>query len=60
MASWPKDEAAVKAPGARSNAVIHPGLEPSFNNDTTALHDEQSAAHAWGRTLALFNRKVRA
>ena len=27
-------------------------------NDTSARYDEKAAAHAWGRTLALFNRML--
>jgi len=60
VASWPAYEAALKAAGVRFDAVVYPGAEHGFNNDTTPRYDEKAAHAAWGRTLALFNRTLRA
>jgi carboxymethylenebutenolidase len=60
VAGWPAYEAALKAAGVRYDAVIYPGAEHGFNNDTTPRFDEKAAQSAWGRTLALFNRTLRA
>ena len=59
VASWPAYEAALKAAGVRYDAVIYPGAEHGFHNDTTPRFDEKAAQSAWGRTLALFNRTLR-
>jgi carboxymethylenebutenolidase len=59
LASWPAFESALKAAGVRFDAIIYPGAEHGFNNDTTPRYDEKSAQQAWGRTLALFNRTLR-
>ena len=58
-ATWPPYEAALKAAGVRHQAFFYAGAEHGFNNDTTPRYDEMSAALAWGRTLALFNRSLR-
>ena len=58
-ATWPPYEAALKAAGVRHQAFFYAGAEHGFNNDTTPRYDEKSAALAWGRTLALFNRSLR-
>jgi carboxymethylenebutenolidase len=60
VASWPAHEAALKAAAVRYDAVIYPGAEHGFNNDTTPRFDEKAAQSAWGRTVALFNRTLRA
>ena len=59
-AGWPAYEAALKAAGARYEAVKYPGAQHGFNNDTTPRYDEKAAAQAWARTLALFDRTLRA
>ena len=59
VGSWPAFEAALKAAGVRYDAVIYPGAEHGFNNDTTPRFDEKAAKLAWGRTVALFNRTLR-
>ena len=60
LASWPAYEAALKAAGVRFEAHKYPGTHHGFNNDTTPRFDEAAAKLAWGRTLALFNRTLRA
>jgi carboxymethylenebutenolidase len=59
-ATWPPYEGALKAAGVRHSAFIYPGTQHGFNNDTTPRYDEKAAQQAWARTLALFNRTLRA
>jgi carboxymethylenebutenolidase len=47
-----------QAPGTRRRCS--PGTQHGFNNDTTPRFDEKQAQQAWSRTLALFNRTLRA
>ena len=57
-AQWPSYEAALKAAGVKFTAFNYAGTQHGFNNDTTPRYDEKSAAQAWGRTVALFNRTL--
>ncbi len=59
-ATWPAYEAALKAAHIRYEAFIYDGAEHGFNNDTTPRFNPEAAKLAWGRTLALFNRTLRA
>jgi carboxymethylenebutenolidase len=59
-AGWPAYEAALKAAGVRYEAFIYEGVEHGFNNDTTPRFDPAAAKLAWERTIALFNRALRA
>jgi carboxymethylenebutenolidase len=59
-ATWPPYEAALKDAGVRFEALRYAGTQHGFNNDTTPRFDEAAARQAWGRTLALFNRVLRA
>jgi carboxymethylenebutenolidase len=59
-AGWPPFEAALKAAGVRFEAAKFPGTEHGFNNDTTPRYDEKAAQQAWAKTLAVFNRTLRA
>ena len=59
-AMWPPFEAALKSSGVKFEAHKYPGTQHGFNNDTTPRFDEAAAKLAWGRTLALFNRTLRA
>jgi carboxymethylenebutenolidase len=58
-AGWPAYETALKAAGIKYEAHIYPGAQHGFNNDTTPRFDEAAAKLAWGRTLALFNARLR-
>ena len=58
-ALWPAYEGALKAAGAKFEAVTYPGVQHGFNNDTTPRYDAAAAKAAWARTLALFNRTLR-
>jgi carboxymethylenebutenolidase len=57
---WPAYEAVLKAAGVKYTAFNYAGTQHGFNNDTTPRYDEKSATQAWGRTVALFNRTLRA
>ena len=59
-AGWPPYETALKAAGARFEAFKYPGTEHGFNNDTTPRYDATAAQQAWQRTVAFFNRSLRA
>ncbi len=54
----PAFEAALKAAGKTYVAYVYPGAEHGFNNDTTPRFNKAAADLAWGRTLALFDRKL--
>jgi carboxymethylenebutenolidase len=58
--TWPAYEAALKAAGVKFEAMRPSGTQHGFNNDTTPRFDANAAQQAWGRTLALFNRLLRA
>jgi carboxymethylenebutenolidase len=59
-AGWPKYEAALKKAGVAHEAFIYPGVQHGFNNDTTPRYDAEAAKLAWGRTVAFFNKQLRA
>jgi len=59
-AGWPAYEAALKAAGVKYEAFIYPGTQHGFNNDTTPRYDAAAAKLAWSRTVAFFNRALRA
>ena len=59
-AMWPPYEAALKSAGVKFEAHKYPGTQHGFNNDTTPRFDGAQAKVAWGRTVALFNRTLRA
>ena len=59
-AAWPEYEAALKAAHAKLEVHRYPGTQHGFNNDTTPRYDDAAAKLAWKRTLAFFNRVLRA
>lgn len=59
-AAWPAYEAALKAAGVKYEAHVYPGTQHGFNNDTTPRYDKEAAALAWQRTVAFFNRHLKA
>ena len=59
-ATWPAYEAALKAAGVTYALYQPAGTQHGFNNDTTPRYDEDAAAEAWRRTIALFDRTLRA
>jgi carboxymethylenebutenolidase len=60
LEAWPGYEAALKSAGIRHDGYVYPGVEHGFNNDTTPRYDDAAAKLAWQRTLALFDRTLRA
>ncbi|MGH9254190.1 MAG: dienelactone hydrolase family protein [Vicinamibacterales bacterium] len=59
--AWPEYQAAMKAAGVRHEGYIYPGAVHGFNNDATPQRYNKAAAdQAWQRTVAWFNRYVRA
>ena len=59
-AAWPAYEAALKSAGVRYTAYQYAGTQHGFNNDTTPRFDAASAKLAWERTLAFFEKRLRA
>ena len=59
-AAWPPYEAALKAAKVRYEAFKYPGTQHGFNNDTTPRYDANAAKQAWQRTVAFFNKTLRA
>lgn len=59
-ASWPDFEKALQAAGVAYERHLYPGTQHGFNNDTTPRFDPAAAKLAWERTIAFFNRHVRA
>ena len=59
-AGWPAYEAALKSAGVKYEMFKYPKTEHGFNNDTTPRYDEGAAKLAWQRTMAFFNKNLRA
>ncbi len=57
---WPAYEAALKAAGVKYEEFTYAGVEHGFNNDTTPRYDAKAATLAWQRTIAFFNKNLRA
>ena len=61
VAAWPDYEKALSAAGVRHEGHIYPGAVHGFNNDATpARYNKAAADEAWKRTVAWFNKYVRA
>jgi carboxymethylenebutenolidase len=59
--AWPEYQAALKAAGVTHEGHIYPGAVHGFNNDATPQRYNKAAAdQAWQRTVAWFNKYVRA
>ncbi len=56
----PAIEAAMRTGGKTFEAVVHPGVGHGFHNDTGRNYNADAARAAWSRTLAWFDRYVRA
>jgi carboxymethylenebutenolidase len=59
-AGWPAYEAALKKANVHYEAFVYEGAQHGFNNDTTPRYDAAAAKLAWGRTVAFFNKNLRA
>ncbi|MDB5987739.1 MAG: carboxymethylenebutenolidase [Nevskia sp.] len=57
---WSAYETALKAAKVNYQAFIYPGVQHGFNNDTTPRYDEAAAKLAWQRTVAFFDKYLRA
>jgi len=59
-AGWQAYKDTLETAGVKFEAHVYPGTQHGFHNDTTPRYDEAAARLAWSRTLALFNRSLRA
>ena len=59
-AGWPAYEAALKANNVKYQTFFYPGTQHGFNNDTTPRFNKEAAALAWQRTIAHFNKHLKA
>jgi carboxymethylenebutenolidase len=59
-AGWPAYEEALKANNVSYQGYIYPGTNHGFHNDTTPRYDHTAAQLSWARTLAHFDRTLRA
>jgi carboxymethylenebutenolidase len=59
-AGWPAYEAALKANNIRYEKYTYPGTMHGFHNDTTPRFNKEQAAIAWQRTVAHFNKYLKA
>ncbi len=59
-AGWPAYQAALDAHGKDYEVHFYPGVNHGFHNDSTPRYDEAAAELAWSRTLAFFERHLRA
>ncbi len=51
---------ALKAAGKKVDAIVYPGVEHAFHNDTSAeRYNEAAAKRAWARTLEVLGRSLR-
>jgi carboxymethylenebutenolidase len=57
---WPAYEEALKANHVTYTGYIYEGANHGFHNDTTPRYDEKAAKLAWERTLAHFNKYLKA
>ena len=59
--AWPEYEKAMTAAGVVHEGHIYPGAVHGFNNDATPMRYNKAAAdEAWKRTIAWFNKYVKA
>jgi len=59
-AGWPAFDAALTAAGVTHEGHIYANANHGFHNDTTPRYDEAAAKEAWTRTLAWFDKYVKA
>ena len=59
--AWPEYDKAMTAAGVTHEGHVYPGAVHGFNNDATPQrYNKAAATQAWQRTVAWFNRYVRA
>ncbi|KQH91119.1 dienelactone hydrolase family protein [Vibrio fluvialis] len=54
-ASWPDYEKVLQANKVPYDAIVYPGVNHGFHNDSTARYNEEAAESAWGKTLIFFD-----
>jgi carboxymethylenebutenolidase len=59
-AGWPEFDKALTAAKVPHEGHIYPNAQHGFHNDTTPRYDEKAAKEAWDRTLAWFEKYLRA
>jgi carboxymethylenebutenolidase len=57
---WPAYDAALTQAGVAHEGHIYPKAQHGFHNDTTPRYDEAAAKDAWTRTVAWFDKYVKA
>lgn len=58
--AWPAYDAALTKNNVPHEGYIYPKAQHGFHNDTTPRYDEAAAKLAWQRTVAWFNKYLRA
>ena len=58
--AWPEYDKALTAAGIVHEGYVYPKANHGFHNDTTPRYDEAAAKLAWQRTVAWFNKYVKA
>ncbi|ALK92558.1 dienelactone hydrolase family protein [Limnohabitans sp. 103DPR2] len=58
--SWPAFEAGLKAQGTAYAAHLYAGTQHGFHNNSTPRHQQAAADLSWSRTLALFQKTLKA
>ncbi|EKO3967128.1 dienelactone hydrolase family protein [Vibrio fluvialis] len=54
-ASWSDYEKVLQANKVPYEAIVYPGVNHGFHNDSTARYNEEAAESAWGKTLIFFD-----
>ncbi|EKO3456792.1 dienelactone hydrolase family protein [Vibrio fluvialis] len=54
-ATWPDYEKVLQANKVPYEAIVYPGVNHGFHNDSTARYNEEAAKSAWGKTLIFFD-----
>ncbi|EKO3514755.1 dienelactone hydrolase family protein [Vibrio fluvialis] len=54
-ATWPDYEKVLQANKVPYEAIVYPGVNHGFHNDSTARYNEEAAESAWGKTLLFFD-----
>ena len=52
--TWPDYQQVLQANQVPYEAVVYPGVNHGFHNDSTARYNEEAAESAWGKTLIFF------
>ncbi|PUE36844.1 dienelactone hydrolase [Limnohabitans sp. Hippo4] len=58
--SWPAFEAGLKAQGTAYAAHLYAGTQHGFHNNSTPRYQQAAADLSWSRTLALFQKTLKA